>query len=133
MKKLLLVLIFAFISSIFLSACGGGGEREFEEEGPLKYRFLSSAKVEVVYGGKTYMMNRYGDNDVPFRYDFEDDGDLNIYIGGRSYDLDSPYDIEYKKKKKKKKVVKKKDKYKKVVKKKVKYNKKPAKKKNKKS
>jgi hypothetical protein len=34
---------------------------------------------------------------VPFRYEFEGDGDLDVFVNGNAYDFDSPFDIESKK------------------------------------
>ncbi|MCI5165105.1 MAG: hypothetical protein D3903_03180 [Candidatus Electrothrix sp. GM3_4] len=89
---------------------GCGSNRPFSAE------YTSPNQVAIIYQGKQYMLNRYGiSSSVPFSYRFEDDGDLDLTIDGRLYEVDSPYDIDKKKKKVKKKAKKKTVKKKPVV------------------
>lgn len=61
-----------------------------------------------MYQGKKYTLERYGiPASVPFSYRFEQDGDLDLTINNKLYEVDSPYDRDKKKKKKIKKKVKK--------------------------
>lgn len=72
---------------------------------PFEARYTSPDSVIVTYQGQKYVLNRYADKvQAPFDYEFEDDGDLDLRIGGKVYDIDSPYDIDIDKKKVVKKV-----------------------------
>lgn len=99
----LLVLLTAFF---FVAGCSG-------EKRPFTAEFNGKDNVDITYKGKKYTLNRFIPvGNVPFEYSFESDGDLDIEIEGKSYEVDNPYDIDTKKtaKKevKKKRVVKKK-------------------------
>jgi hypothetical protein len=75
---------------IFLTGCGS--------ERPFSAKYTSPNQVLIIYQGKQYALNRYGISpSVPFGYRFEDDGDLDLTIDGRLYEVDSPYDKEKKK------------------------------------
>ncbi len=89
---------------VFLAmGASGCGEQPFREEGPLKYKFLSKDKVDIVYKETTYRLDRNARRyDTPFKYQFESDGDIDITVNGKTYDLDSPFDITRDKKKPKK-------------------------------
>ncbi|CAK8718375.1 hypothetical protein KKHLCK_07545 [Candidatus Electrothrix laxa] len=79
---------------ICLAGCGS--ERPFSAE------YTSPNQVVIIYQGKQYTLNRYGiAASVPFGYRFEDDGDLDLTVDGRLYEVDSPYDIDKKKVKRK--------------------------------
>jgi hypothetical protein len=81
---------------ICLAGCGS--ERPFSAE------YTSPNQVVIVYQGTQYTLNRYGISaSVPFGYRFEDDGDLDLTVDGKLYEVDSPYDIDKAKKKIKKK------------------------------
>ncbi len=42
-----------------------------------------------------YRLKRFGPKvSTPFEYRFESDGDLDITVAGKTYDIDSPYDID---------------------------------------
>lgn len=85
---------------ILLMSCG-------EEKRPFEAQYLSPNEVIITYQGKRYPLNRFTlTRNLPFTYSFESDGDLNLTLNGKEYDIDSPYDRD----KKKKKVVKKKKK-----------------------
>lgn len=74
---------------------------------PFEAKYTSKNQVIITYQGKRYTLNRYGiPAQTPFSYRFEQDGDLDLKIDGRLYEVDSPYDID--KKKVKRKTVKKK-------------------------
>ena len=54
----------------------------------------------IEYQGKRYRLNRYSQSGVlPFDYSFESDGDLDLVINGREYEIESPYDRDSTKKK----------------------------------
>ena len=60
--------------------------------------------VDISYKGKLYRLKRFGHRvSTPFEYRFESDGDLDITVAGKTYDIDSPYDIDSSKTAKKKK------------------------------
>ncbi|WP_153305965.1 hypothetical protein [Desulfogranum mediterraneum] len=88
---------------LLLAACGG-------EPPPFEARYLSANQVQVSYQGKNYLLNRLQQprTDLPFEYSFEADGDLDLEINGRQYEVDSPYDRDRKKKKVKRRTKKKK-------------------------
>lgn len=86
-----LVCCTVFSVTLGISGCGG-------EELPFTYRYRSASVVEIGYMGKSYVLQQFGTRTpTPFEYAFESDGDLDITIGGKSYDLDSPYDRDKKK------------------------------------
>ncbi len=91
LKKMVHWLIFLIIA-LALPGCGG--------DLPFEYRYLSASVVQINYLDKVYELDRFGDKiDAPFTYEFESDGDLDIVIAGKAYDIDSPYDIDKPKKK----------------------------------
>ena len=62
---------------------------------------LGTARDQLQF--RTEELDRYGaKKDTPFEYQFESDGDLDITIAGKTYDIDSPYDIDKPKMRKKK-------------------------------
>ncbi|MCI5150879.1 MAG: hypothetical protein D3916_16100 [Candidatus Electrothrix sp. MAN1_4] len=76
-----------------LAACG--------PDLPFTAEYTSPNQVIITYQGKQYTLNRYGiPASVPFSYRFEDDGDLDLTVDGKLYEVDSPYDRDKKKKKK---------------------------------
>ena len=71
---------------------------------PFKAKYTSANSVNINYQGKTYTLKRFGPKSkTPFQYSFESDGDLDLVINGREYEVDSPYDRDRKKKTTKKK------------------------------
>lgn len=77
---------------IFLTGCGS--------DQPFSARYTSPNRVIITYQEKQYTLNRYGiSTAVPFAYRFEEDGDLDLTIGGKLYEVDSPYDYDKDKKK----------------------------------
>ena len=77
-----------------LASCGSGR--------PFSAKYTSPNQVVIAYQGKQYTLNRYGISaSVPFGYRFEDDGDLDLTINGKLYEVESPYDREKKREKKK--------------------------------
>lgn len=69
------------------------------EKRPFEVQFTSRDEAVVTYKGKAYRLNRFLPvADVPFTYSFENDGDLDLEVDGRSWDIDNPYDIDNKKK-----------------------------------
>ena len=90
--------IFTTALAVAFLATGCGQDRPFD------YQYLSANQVRVDYSGKSYVLNRFGPRvNTPFEYAFEADGDLDVTIGGKTWDIDSPYDIDTSKSKKKKK------------------------------
>ena len=99
------------VGGIGLGIClaGCGPDRPFSAE------YTSPNQVVIIYQGKQYTLDRYGiPASVPFGYRFEDDGDLDLTIDDKLYEVDSPHDKD--KKKVKKKIKKKMDKKKPVAK-----------------
>lgn len=92
-----------FLLPVFLLVVAGcSGEKM-----PFTYNYKSASVVEINYNGKSYVLQQFGPRiDTPFKYEFEPDGDLDITVAGKSYDIDSPYDRDVKKKKVVKKVKK---------------------------
>lgn len=99
----------------FLTFAFGCGQ----EKRPFEYRYTAKDRVVISYQGKDYQLVQFRPApNVPFSYEFERDGDLNLTIDGKTYEIDSPYDKDKKKKKDKKKDKKKQTKKKTVKKKK---------------
>ncbi len=66
-----------------MTGCGG--------DLPFEYRYLSANLVQINYLDKVYELERFGEKiDAPFNYEFEPDGDLDIFIAGKAYDIDKP-------------------------------------------
>lgn len=87
-----------FLAVTFVFAVSGCSS----EKRPFEARYISPNDVAVTYLGKTYTLNRFSSTaDVPFEYSFEPDGDLDLVIDGKEYEVDSPFDIDSKKKKNK--------------------------------
>jgi hypothetical protein len=83
-----------FFSGGFLAGCGS--------DLPFTAQYTSPNQVIIMYQGKKYTLERYGiPASVPFSYRFEQDGDLDLTINNKLYEVDSPYDRDKKKKKKK--------------------------------
>lgn len=105
MGKKIIIWISTFVF-IFAMGCG--------QDLPFEYRYISANLVQIKYMDSVYELNRYGTKtDGPFEYQFEPDGDLDIIIAGKTYEIDSPYDIKKTKVKKKKTTTSKKKKKKK--------------------
>lgn len=52
----------------------------------------------LTYQGKNYNLNRLQKTEgLPFQYSFENDGDLDLMVAGKQYEIDSPYDTDKKK------------------------------------
>ncbi len=101
MKQFNLLVLLAALT--LFAGCSG-------EKRPFTAEFNGKDNVVITYQGKSYTLNRFIPvANVPFEYSFESDGDLDLEIEGKSYEVDNPYDIDKKKKtvKKKTKVVKK--------------------------
>ena len=82
------------VLSFCLVGCGEGR--------PFQAKYTSRYRVIITYQGKEYILERYGiPAQTPFRYRFEQDGDLDLTINGREYEIDSPYDVDSNKPKKK--------------------------------
>jgi hypothetical protein len=103
-KVSFLVMIFVlFFLSIFMVACDSTPRAPtFKQMGSFEYRFSECREVVIKLKGQLYTVRQNDGYDgdrfnqtLPFVYEFEDDGDLDIRINGRDYDLDSPCDIDY--------------------------------------
>ena len=80
----------AFALGCCLAGCG--------PDLPFEAKYTSKNQVIISYQGKRYTLNRYGiPARTPFSYRFERDGDLDLKIDGRLYEVDSPYDRDTKK------------------------------------
>lgn len=99
MKRCCLPLLIAL--GFAISACSGDSR-------PFEAVYTSRNDVTINYQGRDYRLNRFqpGGN-LPFKYAFEGDGDLNLVVDGQEYEIESPYDVDNKKKKKKTSVKKK--------------------------
>jgi hypothetical protein len=87
---------------LFLVNGCGQGDR------PFQYQYLAKDTVVITYQGKDYtLVQSENVAGLPFTYEFEDDGDLDLAIEGRSYEIESPYDRDTVKKKTVKKKIKK--------------------------
>ena len=80
---------FGFGLGILLTGCGS--------EQPFSARYTTPNQVVITYQEKQYTLNRYGiSTSVPFAYRFEEDGHLDLMIGGKLYEVDNPYDKDKK-------------------------------------
>ena len=71
-----------------LTGCG-----EVDRDLPFQYSYLSPTEVAVRYAGSVYHLRQDGNSDeTPFDFQFESDGDVNIVLDGKRYEIDSPYD-----------------------------------------
>ncbi|MGX9728627.1 MAG: hypothetical protein ACTFAK_15340 [Candidatus Electronema sp. VV] len=85
------VLLAAGCIAVFFSGCS--------PEPPFAAEYISQNTVLVTYQGRQHVLNRYGNSAlVAFKYHFEEDGDLDLLIDGRTYEVDSPYDRDVSKK-----------------------------------
>lgn len=92
-RVFLSVILVLFLGG-FLAGCG--------PDLPFTAKYTSPNQVIIMYQGKKYTLERYGiPASVPFSYRFEQDGDLDLTINNKLYEVDSPYDRDKKKKKKK--------------------------------
>jgi hypothetical protein len=86
------------LTGVALGCCLAGCGPDF----PFEAEYTSRNQVIITYQGKRYTLDRYGiPAQTPFSYRFEQDGDLDLKIDGRLYEVDSPYDRDKKKVKKK--------------------------------
>ncbi|MDH4318648.1 MAG: hypothetical protein OEV64_09685 [Desulfobulbaceae bacterium] len=77
-------------TSLLLSGCG--------QDRPFSYRYTSAKQVVITYKNISYTLTMGGQNPpTPFAYEFEPDGDIDITIEGKTYEIDSPYDRDKKK------------------------------------
>jgi hypothetical protein len=101
-----LIMIFVlFFLMFFTFACDTNTTPRtptFKHMGSFEYRFSECREVVIKYLGQLYIVRQNDEYDgdrfntlFPFVYEFEDDGDLDIRINDRAYDLDSPCDIDY--------------------------------------
>lgn len=97
--KIMTYRLFIAVFSVFLVACS-------QEQLPFQYRYLSPDEVDFVYKGQRYQLSKSRSVKTPFKYNFEQDGDLDIVIDGVEYEIESPFDVDRKKKKKTAKVKK---------------------------
>ena len=92
LKKMMLSMVVG-ITMISVLGCG--------QDMPFEYRYLSANTVQIKYLDQVYQLDRFGERvDAPFNYEFESDGDLDIVLAGKKYEIESPYDIDKPKKKK---------------------------------
>lgn len=94
MKEILSKSGLTLMTVLFLMGCS--------QDLPFEYRYLSRDVVQIQYQGNIYQLNRLGRKvPAPFDYQFESDGDIDITVDGKTYDIDSPFDIDKPKVKKK--------------------------------
>ena len=80
MGKKIIVFLLTFL---FLITIGCGQDLPFE------YQYVSANMVQIKYLNSVYELSRYGDKiNAPFEYEFEADGDLEIIIADKAYDID---------------------------------------------
>ncbi len=94
MKKVAYAL---FVTIILVGLVGCGSSNN-----PFEAQFMSRDEAIVTFQGKQYHLSRFQEApaDLPFEYAFEPDGDLDLTLDGKEYELDNPFDIDSKKKKK---------------------------------
>lgn len=98
-RKVVILFVSLFITTT-LNGCSG-------EKRPFEVQYTSPNDATITYKGNVYQLNRFRPaSNLPFDYEFENDGDLNLVVDSKEYEIESPYDID--KKKKKTKTVKKK-------------------------
>lgn len=96
MKHRAQLLVLTLFFAVF-AGCGG-------PDLPFQYTYTSPDTVDIILNGISHRIGKNlppADN-LPFQYNFEPDGDLNITVAGKSYEIESPYDNDSKIKKKKK-------------------------------
>ncbi len=82
--------LLCFSVLLALSACN-------REQPPFETKYTSPNDVMVTYQGKNYHLNRFQKKGcLPFQYNFENDGDLDLMLNGKEYEIDSPYDRDKK-------------------------------------
>ena len=88
-------LFFFFVGCSFLISGCGPSDR------PFTYTYTAEDTVVLTYQGKEYTLVQSEPpvEGLPFTYEFEDDGDLDLTIAGKMYEIDSPYDRDPIKKK----------------------------------
>ncbi len=86
-------LVVVLLLSVILFACSEAPEVPLPE-----VQFVSPWSARVTYQGRTYLLTKGqpAPAGFPFRYRFEDDGDLDLLVGGRWIEFDNPFDIDIK-------------------------------------
>ncbi len=76
---------------LFLLAVACSGPEEIPE-----VDFLSPDTAKVTYQGKSFILKKGAPAPAgfPLPYRFEEDGDLDLKIGGRWVEFDNPYDLD---------------------------------------
>ncbi|NPA49619.1 MAG: hypothetical protein GXO20_06515 [Thermodesulfobacteria bacterium] len=79
------------IALLVLTGCSGAPELP-------EVDFLSPTTAKIIYKGREYVLEKDAPppEGFPFPYRFEDDGDLDLKIGGKWIEFDNPFDIELK-------------------------------------
>lgn len=109
--KAILAIMFILIMGIIASACGDNNQNNqgrfvqpqrpmfnwsMTDDGFVQYRWLQDGSCIVNFMNTQYTIPRH-QNQGRFGmlgWEWEDDGDVDIWANGRKYDLDSPYDYD---------------------------------------
>jgi hypothetical protein len=63
------------------------------QDGPFTLYYTSQSAADVVFRGVVYRIGSdAGPQDMPFSYDWEDDGDVDLHFGGSTYEVEHPAD-----------------------------------------
>lgn len=63
------------------------------QEGPFTLNYISRTEADVVFNGATYRIGQDMDQrNLPFSYEWEDDGDVDLRSGGVTYEVEHPLD-----------------------------------------
>ena len=90
--------IVSYLAIIVLLIASTINAEEWQDEDYFKYKFTGPESAIIMVNGEKYHIKQNDINDgrpypdLPFSYEFEDDGDVDIELYGRRYDLDNPAD-----------------------------------------
>ncbi|MCK5605792.1 hypothetical protein KAR91_28105 [Candidatus Pacearchaeota archaeon] len=91
-RNLILMVMVIF----FITACGPPAPPSFRSacDGKIQYRWTGGESIIIKYQGQQYNLEMDNEVPAPFRYEWEDDGDLDLYIveSFQECELDNPWD-----------------------------------------
>ncbi len=63
------------------------------QEGPFTLNYISRTEADVVFNGATYRIGQDMDyRNLPFSYEWEEDGDVDLRSGSMTYEVEHPLD-----------------------------------------